>query len=90
MTNEWISVKERLPEPKQRILAHTIYGYITITHYNLLDTDGDLIGFFFINSQFASIQSSVITHWMPLPEPPNSDNNTDTFSEVSGKVIVGM
>jgi hypothetical protein len=26
----------------------------------------------------------------PFPDPPKSDNNTDTFSEVSGKVKVGM
>jgi hypothetical protein len=69
----WISVKERLPGPDQRILAHMIDGYIAITHYNLLDTDGDLMGFFFINSKYASIQTSIITHWQPLPAPPMGD-----------------
>lgn len=61
--NEWISVKDRLPEIGKKVLAYRpsmYYEFIqTIYHgsemwENGYDIKGDM----------------VITHWMPLPEPP--------------------
>ena len=40
--HDWISVKDRLPEPSEKVLT---YGVKTVTH------------------------------WMPLPEPPESEND---------------
>ena len=55
---EWISVEERLPENGTKCLVYTNRGKwldkIEITHYNE--------GFY--------IEYCVVTHWMPLPEPP--------------------
>lgn len=55
---EWISVKDRLPEPNQDVLAIHSEGIIDI---NFLD---HYTGFLFENLY------GEITHWMPLPEPP--------------------
>lgn len=55
---KWISVRERLPEPGQEILAvvgHTAAEPFTITT-------------FFWDATFDNWAR--ITHWMPLPEPP--------------------
>ena len=67
----WISVKERLPEDEKPVLAY--YGFDN-------EGDGDL-GMMFTGTlsyfcfdpdphwQHASC-NLVVTHWMPLPEPP--------------------
>lgn len=53
ITNEWISVKERLPK----------YGTV-------LATDGSVV----ITAPSSSVTADgpAITHWMPLPEPPEA------------------
>lgn len=79
MNNEWISIKERLPENESLVL---LYSNNTIWLVRRLNA-------YWIDDR-ASTAIKTNEYWMPLPEPPNSDNNTDTFSEVSGKVIVGM
>lgn len=59
----WISVKDRLPNPGERVLA----------------TDGAFVGTAFTRANgwmryegidWQVISSSRVTHWMPLPEPP--------------------
>lgn len=67
----WISVEERLPKDEKSVLAY--YGFDN-------DGDGDL-GMMFTGTlsyfcfdpdphwQHASC-NLVVTHWMPLPEPP--------------------
>ena len=71
VTSNWISVEERLPEDEKSVLAY--FGFNN-------DGDGDL-GIMFIGTlcyfcfdpnphwQHAS-HNLVVTHWMPLPEPP--------------------
>lgn len=70
--NDWISVEDRLPVPDQIILFvcerhnEICVGYRSDTSYTLwydllnTDADGDP------NDEYG------ITHWMPLPEPPDS------------------
>jgi hypothetical protein len=65
--SKWISVKERLPEAGERVLA----------------TDGYFVGEFFLNrrgqwlryniSDCLLVASLDILHWMPLPEPPKEE-----------------
>lgn len=62
--NEWISVKDRLPEFLDEVLLFTSAGNIYIgmfyeKHENYT-VAGDSYGFLYD-----------VTHWMPLPEPPN-------------------
>ncbi len=57
--SEWISVKDRLPEPNTVVLAHY--------------TDGRICTVDYLDEHLKFITSSTITHWMPLPEPPKDD-----------------
>ena len=55
--DRWISVEERLPEPGQRVLCHSDVGSDRIIAY----------------LSIASGFPSEVTHWMPLPSPPNPE-----------------
>lgn len=67
--NEWVSVYDRLPEPGERVLA----------------TDCGFVGEFYINKRGKWQRYNVncsellmaldILYWMPLPAPPDKDNN---------------
>ena len=64
----WISVKERLPENGTRCLV-VRYDYVTNTPFV------DLL--WFDNSWWNRVNSGEysVTHWMPLPEPPEESQN---------------
>lgn len=53
--SRWISVRDRLPEPDQKVLAYTAESRGAFEEYRLC------CGW--------AIKGAV-THWMPLPEPP--------------------
>ena len=56
---EWISVKDRLPEPTYCVLVVGAYSEMAI---DALGTDGEWMG-----------MVEDITHWMPLPKPPKGE-----------------
>ena len=62
---EWISVKEKLPEKDTKVLYASVYGNIYMGH---LET-GTGNEFFWTHYYF--IEDFKITHWMPLPKPPD-------------------
>ncbi len=62
----WISVQDRLPEKNVPVLVYEKHGYVYVDR---LEAE--------CAWQIAITPSIVITHWMPLPEPPE---------EVSGDV----
>lgn len=61
--SEWISVKERMPEPETVVLTCVTYG-----------GGNKEIGMSFTTKRFPDIFDSFhgdrITHWQPLPNPP--------------------
>lgn len=57
---EWISVKDRLPEKNTDVLIYNIEEYIGS---DFLTKDGK----WFWNEELPP------THWMPLPEPPKGE-----------------
>ena len=57
--SEWISVKERLPDIETWVLVHCVNGKITS------DLRIAPFGKFMISPVYGEV-----THWMPLPEPP--------------------
>ena len=63
---EWISVKDKLPEKDVRVLVYLK----TDRSYTKIDTDRlDDRGFVrWFND---------VTHWMPLPEPPETKGETE-------------
>ena len=58
--SEWISVEERLPEVRQRVLLYSYHDGVN-TGYR-----ADEIGRFYVDKSYPYRP----THWMPLPEPP--------------------
>ena len=61
---EWISVKDRLPEPeKHYCLVKTTWGAHHIAYFDYDE-----------NKWFSNYGLTLnVTHWMPLPEPPKED-----------------
>ena len=64
---EWISVKDRLPEEKVNCIVHYKHDYC--------DNDGYwAIGICFYDGEKFQLNSAYkVTHWMPLPEPPKGE-----------------
>ena len=64
---EWISVKDRLPEEKVDCIVHYKHAYC--------DNDGYwAIGFcFYDGEKFQFGPAYKVTHWMPLPHPPKGE-----------------
>jgi hypothetical protein len=67
MKTEWISVKDRLPGTSlgwsKPVLVYTITGKIEISEFNR--------GKHEMMDSWLGLGSSEVTHWMPLPSPPN-------------------
>lgn len=62
----WISVKERLPEKKQRVMVYTVQGAYRIGVFSFVGDKGAV--------WFKCDKSCItVTHWMPLPEPPEEE-----------------
>lgn len=75
-SQHWISVEERLPEEDVRVLVYAKgkkgNAVTEITYYS-----SHLYGFNITGWQSPSnyfYQEHTITHWMPLPEPPEEEN----------------
>ena len=65
--SEWISVKDELPESHEPFIARDKWGGISVVKQRSWGDPDWLVG---------GLQlSRDITHWMPLPEPPEEDGN---------------
>ena len=64
---EWISVKDRLPEEKVNCIVHYKHAYCD-------NDDYWTIGICFYDGEKFQIGLAYkVTHWMPLPEPPKGE-----------------
>lgn len=63
LESEWVSVKDRMPEPNTVVLVHYADGKICTADY--------------IDEYLGFVTSSTITHWMPLPTPPESEDDVE-------------
>jgi hypothetical protein len=71
---EWISVKDRLPEDITDVLTYGYHWKHQIAQLDFLGGNekawyGKNIGF------IGRVNSTNITHWMPLPYPPKEITN---------------
>lgn len=68
MTNEWISVSERLPEEDGRYLVVVeSHKGGTVTDIDRFDTDNQKWVFFNKNTL------PKVVYWQPLPKPPEGE-----------------
>lgn len=74
---QWISVDERLPELYKRVLVKSDCYLVAsrepkTEHNEDWGIDGEWM-WAIVNDSWCD--SDLVTHWMPLPEPPKGDNN---------------
>lgn len=67
MMPEWISVKDRLPEPGNRVLAASAY----FTGECWMAVNGTWYRY---NGYDMDNLFEPVTHWMMLPDPPKEDD----------------
>jgi hypothetical protein len=63
--SEWISVKDRLPEVDKNVLVITAHGSFKIARCNIYKNGTQVVW-----ATNDGLGERAITHWMPLPEPP--------------------
>ena len=69
----WISVKDRLPEYNQIVnVKYEFIESIDVTSAILKRTDVNGHHWYYLNDEGGINKTHLITHWMPLPEPPNN------------------
>lgn len=74
--NEWISVEDRLPESiVNKVLVYCENGYIGYGHYEKYQGEETWYnlesGEPFSSWSLQNCSPYKVTHWMPLPEPPD-------------------
>lgn len=71
---EWISVKDRLPDEEQKVLCVTCDEEIVIAEFSHFSYDFGELG----EWHYWGIRPpEFVTHWMPLPEPPESEDDAE-------------
>ena len=64
---EWVSVKERLPQEKVNCIVHYKHAYCD-------NDDYWAIGMCFYDGEKFRIDLAYkVTHWMPIPQPPKGE-----------------
>lgn len=83
----WIPVTERLPEDRQRVLAislskisprrscyRLVYFSNNLESVDNLEFEGESrCGFYYYDSEYGFCEVDDVSHWMPLPQPPESE-----------------
>ena len=67
----WVSVKDRLPENEQYVMLWTKTGVMKYAKY--LDNEPHRPWITYDEDGSIRAWDNVVTHWMPLPEPPKED-----------------
>ena len=64
---EWISVKDRLPEPWKRVLIYSRHDFCELASYI------GIPGKWRVTWNHEMLDDDSVTHWMPLPLPPKGE-----------------
>ena len=64
---EWVSVKERLPQEKVNCIVHYKHAYCDNDDYWAIGMC------FYDGEKFQLNPAYKVTHWMPLPTPPKGE-----------------
>lgn len=65
---EWISVSDRLPSESGEYIVHVKNLTGRIKYFNPV-----FVASFYCGWNFQAWEDNVVTHWMPLPEPPKEE-----------------
>lgn len=68
----WISVKDRLPEPKTWAIVYIEYPSPVLELERGIQKTNNIKKLFYDGKGFYNDYGN-ITHWMPLPEPPKGE-----------------
>ena len=72
--NEWISVKDRLPDTAERVLVcKTWLGRVYKPEYGYYQDFPNSKGCWYVLTEFGYYPQREVTHWMPLPTPPKGE-----------------
>lgn len=66
----WISCSERMPDDGQHVIILCDGAFVLYAQYR----DGEFFDVVRNGEEFFETQSRNVTHWMPLPEPPQEVN----------------
>lgn len=66
LTQQWISVKDRLPEHRAMYIT---CDELDIVETTMFDDNEDAV--------WNTVAGTKVTHWMPLPEPPEVEDAVD-------------
>ena len=64
---EWVSVKERLPQEKVNCIVHYKHAYCDNDDYWAIGMC------FYDGEKFRVDPAYKVTHWMPMPQPPKGE-----------------
>ena len=70
---EWISVKDRLPEKHDKYLVRVPSKLRGCEHCIWLIGYNPNFGFYDADPEWGDIPMDDVTHWMPLPPPPKGE-----------------
>ena len=85
--SDWISVKDRMPVEKENPLTHDFAEVICFCDFGGLPRQTDVRIYKFGKPSWATKphfwsgpqnMDEIVTHWMPLPEPPKEENDAPT------------
>ncbi|EIP2370313.1 DUF551 domain-containing protein [Escherichia coli] len=68
--DSWISCSERMPDDGQHVIILCDGAFVLYAQYR----DGEFFDVVRNGEEFFETQSRNVTHWMPLPEPPQEVN----------------
>lgn len=66
----WISCSEQMPDDGQHVIILCDGAFVLYAQYR----DGEFFDIVRNGDEFFETQSRNVTHWMPLPEPPQEVN----------------
>lgn len=71
--NEWISVKDRVPESGVNVLV-TDGIHMMVTWCEYIDNECLWVDNFY---EYVNVRFKEVTHWMPLPTLPESEDDVE-------------
>lgn len=79
---EWISVKDRLPDPNEKVIVYnaendgTFFARRLVSRFEWWDwVTKEYINWRWLPYGYTNIMLESVTHWMPLPKPPKETND---------------